>query len=108
MADKDPTPEDVAKEVEAQAQEAEPVEAIPVETESKSKIPKPKMPKVKAPNMGGMVGGMTKSMKDMTQTFTDSEKRSHFLSHEDMEPHRILAMLLGLTVIITIIVSLVF
>ncbi|MDG6219932.1 MAG: hypothetical protein QCI38_00600 [Candidatus Thermoplasmatota archaeon] len=115
MTDKATTPEEVAQEVKEQAEQewlsAEPVEAEVVSPPPKKKLPVGKIPVAKIPSTGsagGMVGSMSKSMKDMGDTFKDPVKRKHFFTHEDMEPHRHLFILLGLTFIITVIVAFVF
>lgn len=62
-------------------------------------------PNVKAPSVTSS-GQMGKNIKLVTDTITDAEKRKHFMTHEDMEPHRHLAILLGLTVLITLLLAL--
>lgn len=54
------------------------------------------------------IGGALNSILPVNaikEVLTDKEKRKHFLTHEDMEPHRHLAILLLITLVISLVVG---
>ena len=117
MTDKKEVAEEKTVSTEVVAEKVKPQEKVSVAVEESEtpkeakakKTPSVKVPKVKVASSGGMsksVDGMSKNVKMMTDTMMDAEKRKHFLTHPDMEPHRHLAGLLGLTALITLALAL--
>ncbi|MCD6461742.1 MAG: hypothetical protein J7L61_03260 [Thermoplasmata archaeon] len=77
-------------------------------SEREDTAPAPPAPAEGKKAAGGVVGNMKSVLPvdSMVEVIKDPEKRKHFFTHEDMDPHRHLAILLGATIVIALIVAL--